>query len=165
MSWIAPVFIAVLTGTLALFVAGFIGSLSVRWYHVSNFEGGAGYATVAIAIFGGMAAFLLGLGISRFTGGPSALGFFKGLGWSWSAVLIIAAVSTAISFLLADIPPKIDGKYLDLEVEIKLPAGNTNFNAGVTTNITLVLGSVINHVQRKSQKGEVNVTRACANWR
>jgi hypothetical protein len=160
MSWIASVFIAVLTGTLALFVAGFIGALSMRWYHVSNFEGGSAYGTMAIAIMGGMAGFFLGLVISRFGGGASTPGFFKGLGWSWGAVLIIGAVSTAISFLLADIPPKIDGKYLDLEVEVKLAAGDTNFTPGITTNISLFLGSVVNHVQRKSEKGEVNIEEA-----
>ena len=160
MSWIASVFIAVLTGTLALFVAGFIGTISVRWHHVSTFEGGAGYAAMAIAVMGGMAGVLLGFIISRFVGGPSVLGFFKGLGCSWSAVLIMGAVSTVISFLLADISPKIDGKYLDLEVEIKLPAGDTNFVAGVTTNASLTLGSTVNHVQRASRKREVDLKEA-----
>src|SRR5689334_6275707 len=120
MSFIASVFIAALTGILALFVAGIIGTFSVRWHHVSTFEGAAGYSVIAIAVVGGMAGVLLGFVISRFTGGPSVLGFFKGLGYSWAAALIIAAVSTAISFLLGDVSPKIDGKYLDLEVEIKL---------------------------------------------
>ncbi len=160
MSWIASVFIAFLTGTLALFVAGFIGSLTARWFHISSFEGGAGYHALAIAILGGMAGVLLGFIISRFAGGPSALGFFKGLGFAWSAVLVIGAISTGISFLLADISPKIDGKYLDLEVEIKLPAADTNFVAGVTTNATLSLGSTVNHVQRASRKSEVDLKEA-----
>src|SRR5438128_3134474 len=103
MSWIASVFVAVLTGTLALFVAGFIGALTARWFHISSFEGGAGYHMLAIAILGGMVGVLLGFIISRLAGGPSASGFFKGLGYAWGAVLVIGAVSTGICFLLAEI--------------------------------------------------------------
>src|SRR5436190_3968927 len=152
MSWIASVFIALFTGTLALFVAGFIGTLTARWFHISTFEGGAGYHVLAVAVLGAMAGVLLGLIISRLAGGPSLPGFFRGLGCAWGAVLVIGAVSTAICFLLGDISPKIGGKYLDLEVEIKLPAGDTNFVPGVTTNASLTFGSTVNHVQRASRK-------------
>jgi len=160
MSWIASVFIAALTGTLALFVAGFIGALTARWFHISTFEGGAGYHALAIAVLGGVVGVLLGFIISRFAGGPAALGFFKGLGCAWGAVLLIGAVSTGICFLLGDISPKIDGKYLDLEVEIKLPAGDTNFVAGTTTNASVTFGSIVNHVQRASRKRDVDLNEA-----
>jgi hypothetical protein len=160
MSWITSVFIALLTGGLGLFVAGCVAAACVNWYHISGFEGGSGYFMVAIALMGGIAGVFIGLMASWLVGAASAPGFFKGLGLSWGIVLSIAGAATLIAFLLADIPPRIKGRYLDLEVEIKLPVGETNSPANVTGNSSLTLGSVVNHVQRRSEKGDLKLGKA-----
>jgi len=46
MSWLTSLGIAVLTSLVAMFAAGFVAELSVRWYRISSFEGGSGYFVV-----------------------------------------------------------------------------------------------------------------------
>src|SRR5262249_10315072 len=111
MSWITSIFIALLTGTLALFVAGCVAGACVSWYRISGFEGGSGYFMGASAILGGIAGLFIGLITSRVVAAGLAPGFLKGLGLSWGIVFGIAGVATLIAFLLADIPPKIGGRY------------------------------------------------------
>src|SRR5262249_31552608 len=137
-----------------------VAGACVSWYRISGFEGGSGYFMGASAILGGIAGLFIGLITSRVVAAGLAPGFLEGLGLSWGIVFGIAGVATLIAFLLADIPPKIGGRYLNLEVEIKLPVGETNSPASVTGESCLTLGSVVNHVQRKSEKGELNVKEA-----
>jgi hypothetical protein len=153
MSWIASVFSALLTGVVGFFVAGAVAVLCVGWYRISGFEGGAGYFVVLTAILGGIVSFFLGLIVTRLVGSGSGLAFLKGTAIAWGIVLGIGGVAALISFLLGDVPPKIDGRKLRVEVEIRLPVGETNPPANVTEEASLVLGSVVNHVQRKSETG------------
>jgi hypothetical protein len=159
MSWLSSIFISVLTGALGLFVAGFIGAGCVSWYRISGFEGKSGYFMAAIALLGGFLGSIIGIVTSRLLAG-AATGFLKGLGLSWGIVLLMGGVAALISWILADIPPKLNGQALDLEVEIRLPAGETNSPASVPGESALTLGSVINHVQRKSEQGELRAKEA-----
>ncbi len=79
---------------------------------------------------------------------------------SFGIVTSIAAIGALICWMRADIPPKIDGLELDLEVEFRLPASETNSPASAGGAWVLRFGSVINHVQRKSQDGELKLANA-----
>jgi hypothetical protein len=160
MTWFASICIAVLSGALGLFVGGFVGAGCVSWYRISGFEGKSGYFMAAMALLGALVGTLLGFGLSRLVAAGGAPGFLKGLGWSWAVVLGIGAFAALICWKLADIPPKLNGQALDLEVEIRLPAGETNSPAKAAGSCALTLGSVINHVQRKSEQGELRVQEA-----
>src|SRR5690242_14992078 len=155
MSWIASVFVALLTGGLGLFLAALVAAGCVSWYHISGFEGKSGYFVVAIALLGGIAGGILGLAISRAIGAGSGLAFFKGLGLSFGVVTAAAGIAAAIAWSLADIPPKLGGQYLELQVEIKLPAGQTNPPTSLEGKPSFTLGSVVRHVQRASTDGEL----------
>src|ERR1043166_8226881 len=98
MSWISSVVVALLTGGLALFVAGCVAGACVSWYRISGFEGGSGYFMGAIALLGGIAGMFIGLITSRLVAASPAPGFFKSLGLSWGIVLGIAGVATLIAF-------------------------------------------------------------------
>ncbi len=160
MGWFSSIFIALLTGALGLVCAGLVAGACVSWYHISGFEGGSGYFMVLIALMGGVAGLILGLVTTRVVAAGADPGFFKALGLSWGITLGIAGIAALISWQLADIPPKIDGQYLDLAIEIRLPVGETNSPAAATGDSHLRLGSLVNHTQRKSEMGELKIAES-----
>ncbi len=121
MSWTSSFFIAALTGVLGLVVAGLVTAACSEWLNVSNREGAAGYLMVAMALVGGIAAFVLGLVLSRVIAGMPEPGFFKALGISCGAVVALGGVALGIGWLKADFSPKIDGKDLALAIEVRTP--------------------------------------------
>ncbi|HMO63616.1 MAG TPA: hypothetical protein PKE47_00035, partial [Verrucomicrobiota bacterium] len=121
MTWPSSLFIAFLSGVLGLFCAGGIAALCVDWCRVSSFEGKSGYFVVFTAILGGLAAFVIGLIAARLVAGGAAPGFLKGLGVACGAVLGIALVALAVCRLFADLAPELDGKSLELEIEVRCP--------------------------------------------
>lgn len=160
MNWFASIFVAVLTGVASFVCAGIVAAACVSWYHISSFEGKSGYFVVAIAFLGGVGGFVLGLVTARVVAGGVDPGFFKALGLSFGIAIAVAGIGAWISWGLADIPPKIDGQYLDLEVEIRLPAGETNAPASLTGDSHFRFGSVVNHVMRKSEMGTLKLAEA-----
>jgi hypothetical protein len=160
MSWVSSTFIALLTGVLGLVCSGIIAGACVNWYNISSFEGKSGYFVVAMAFLGGAAGFILGLVTARVVAAGADPGFFKALGLSCGIAIGIAGIAALVSWRLADIPPKIDGQYLDLAVEIRLAVGETNPPASVSGTSHLRLGSVVNHTQRKSEMGDLKIAEA-----
>src|SRR5215470_9084510 len=100
MNWMISTFVALLTGGLGLFVAGFVAAGCVHWYHISGFEGKSGYFMGAIAILGGTAAFFIGLVISRVIAATATPGFLKEVAFSLAMVLVMGSVAALISWLL-----------------------------------------------------------------
>lgn len=153
MNWLTSLFVMTLAGIAGLLSAGLFAATYAQWYNVSNREGAAGFFIIGIAILGGFAGCIIGLVTPRFLAAP---GFWKALACSSGMVLGIAAVVTLVFYLFADIPPRIAGNDLRLEVEIKLPSGHAK-PAGETK---FTLGSVINHRQRASQPGDLHLGKA-----
>jgi len=160
MSWPLSAVVALLSGALGLLAGGLVMNACVRWYRISSFEGGSGYAVIGVALLGGVAGAILGLVTSRMLTGEGMPGFLKGVGVAWGAVLVIAALAAGIAFALADIPPTLDGNELMLEVEIKLPVEVKKSPAKGKGESFLGLASVVNHTQRKSERGELCPTDA-----
>lgn len=160
MSWLASLFIAVLTGGLGLVLAGVIANACVGWYRISSFEGKAGYFVVFMALLGGVAALVIGLVTARAVAAGESPGFFKGLGLACGITLVVAGCIALAARLMADIPPTIEGDELDLEVEIRLPVGETNAPSSATGKSFLRLGSLSGKTYRKSEMGELHLTRA-----
>jgi hypothetical protein len=160
MSWIASIFLALLTGALGVICGWIVGSACVNWYHISGFEGGAGYFALAIAFWGGVLGLIVGAITGRVVGTGTVLAFFKALGLSCGTTVGVAGIAALICWGLADIPPRIDGYLLDLQVEIRLPVGETNLPVSTGSKPCLRLGSLMNHVQRKSETGELNLAEA-----
>jgi len=87
-------------------------------YHVSNFEGGRGMLIFfALAPLGLIVGFIIGLVVALRSRGAGFGGFAKAQG----IALGLAAVVSGILYLAADHPPKLDGKPLALEFELKIP--------------------------------------------
>lgn len=125
MSWFTSFFIALLSGALALACAGMIGAVCADWYRVSKFEGGAGYMVVAVALLGCIVGFFIGLFAARLVAAGVSPGFFKGLGLALGAVLAISLVALGICRLGADLAPKMDGRFLELAIEVRCPKNFT----------------------------------------
>jgi hypothetical protein len=124
MSWPSSIGVGALSAALGLVCAGLIAQACVGWYRVTSFEGRSGYFVVASALAGAAAAFVIGVVVSRFMA-AEAPSFLKVLGAALGAVLVAALTVLALCRLLADLAPTIDGRELELEVELRLPAALT----------------------------------------
>ena len=162
MNWFVTITIGLLTAALGAFLAGCVAVAAVAWYRISGFEGLSGYFVGAIGLLGGVAGLIIGLVTARKVAASAAPAFFMGLGLSCGIVVGIAGVAALISWVLADIPPKMDGKDLDLAVQIRLPIGETILPGSVAGDSYLTLGSVnpLTHVQRRSGRGVLLVSEA-----
>ncbi len=121
MTWLVSIVVAVLSGVVSLLLTGLIANACVRWYHVSSREGAAGYFVLFLAIGGGIAGFFLGLSTARFMASHYGPGFGREIGAALAVILIIAGAAALLCRLLADVPPKLDGQKLTLEVEFRFP--------------------------------------------
>jgi len=125
MTWLLSLLIGLGTAVLGLFGAGFVASLCVRWYRISSFEGGSGYYIVFLALLGGVVGLIVGIIASRYVEVPEGPVFLKGLGVALGSMTSLLAVVTVLAWLFADIPPKIDGRPLELAIEVRAPEGFT----------------------------------------
>jgi hypothetical protein len=121
MRWIASFGIALLTSIAAMFGAGTVAGLAVDWYNVSSFEGGAGFFVVGMALVGLIGGFLIGLVVSRIEARRPQARFVRALGMSAGAAAVLLAVVGGAAWVLAGIPPQIDGEELFLLTEIRWP--------------------------------------------
>lgn len=154
MTWFGTIVTAILTGALGCVVGGYVANLSVRWYRISSFEGGAGYYVVALALGGLLAGIVIGVIVSRAVAASASPGFFKGLGISLLTMLLLVGVTGGVARLKADVPPTIDGEELELIVEARWPSTQAESPANVPGVSYLELASVSgSHVQRMAKRG------------
>lgn len=123
MRWYSWIFTAILTAIFGLFAAGMLAALLVDWYNISSFEGGSGFFVVFIALFGGIAGFVVGLIAAFVVSRRADPGFLKAVAVGWGAALAIVLAIGGIARFLADIPPTLGGETLLLQVELRYPPG------------------------------------------
>jgi len=91
-------------------------------YHVSNFEGGRGMLIFfALAPLGLLVGFIIGLIVALRSRGTGFGGFAKAQGIALGIAIGLAAIVSGVLYLAADHPPKLNGKPLALEFELKIP--------------------------------------------
>jgi hypothetical protein len=153
MSWLASIFVALLTAAVGLVLGGYLASLAVGWYRVSSFEGGAGYFVVAFALLGFVVGLVVGLVTCRAIAPALHLGAWQAFLAAQGALVALAAIVGGTARLVADVPPTLDGQKLLLAVEIRWPASATASPATDTTARHLRLFSVSGHTARNSREG------------
>ena len=114
--------IGVITAVAGMFLAIFASDYLTRLYHVPDMEGQRGMTVIFLfAPLGFVVGFLIGVISALSTRWSGVVGFIKTQGLSIVIVIAIAAAVSGLLWLRADKPPKIDGKELLLEFELKIP--------------------------------------------
>ena len=153
-SWSSTLLVAFIAAGVGLFVSGYLANLAVSWYRISSFEGASGYFVVFTALGGGLASFLLALVIARLMASGADPTIVKSLGLSLLCILTLGTMIGGSAWLLADIPPTLDGEPLLLIVEARWPADRTQSPAEVPGVSLLTLGTTtFSRVQRLSRNG------------
>jgi hypothetical protein len=160
MSWVRSIGVALLTGMVALFGAGTLASLIVEWHDISSFEGGAGFFVVGMALLGGCAGFVVGLIVARVVVRERKRPFLTGVGASCATVASILALAAGVSWLLADIPPQIDGEELFMLAEIRWPESGATAPASIAGVPYLRLGALRGSTVRRLEHGALFVEDA-----
>src|SRR5438094_8734901 len=117
-------FIALFTALVGCVVAFFVGDYLTRVGHMSNMEGGRGMFVVFVcAPLGIFVGFAIAIGIvsSLLVRRQGAAGFFIAQGWSLLIVCGLAGLLVGVPYLLSDKPPRLAGKVLLLEFELRAP--------------------------------------------
>ncbi len=123
MNWLLSLLVGFLSGIAGLVVAGGVTSVCSGWLNVSNREGAVGYLIVFVALCGGILGFVLGLGLSRWVASLPDPSFLKALAISFGAVFSLGGIALLLGWLSADFAPQLDGRSLQLAIEIRCPEG------------------------------------------
>lgn len=122
MNWLAALGVGLVSAPLTGLIVGTAAGLCADWTRMSGREGAVGYFIVAMALLGAIVGFLLGIGFARGWFGFSG-GFGKSLAFAVGSILVMSLVVCGITWLGADSNPKIDGKEVDLSIELRYPVG------------------------------------------
>ena len=115
-------FIALLTALVSCVLAFFVGDHLTRLGHMSNMEGGRGMFVVFVcAPLGIFVGLVIGIVSSLLVRRQGAAGFCIAQGWSLLILCALAGLLVGVPYLLSDKPPRIGGKELSLEFELRIP--------------------------------------------
>ena len=135
--------IACLTAIAGGFIAVISSSYLTDLYNVSNFEGGRGMLIVFFfAPVGFLIGFVVGLIFALRSRRPGFAGFATALSFALVSVFVLDGAVTGVAYLAANKPPLINGKFLTLEFELKIPPtiqfpaepSENNFHASLYAN-------------------------------
>jgi len=115
--------IALLTAFVGCLLAFFVGDYLTRLAHMSNMEGARGMFVVFLcAPLGILVGLVIGIISSILVRREGLAGFLVAQSWSLLIVCGVAGVLAGVPYLLSDKPPRIDGKRLELQFELRAPA-------------------------------------------
>ena len=121
MTWLSSLATGLVMAVVGAIALGMLADRWTAWFHVSSFEGGAGYYVIFHGLFGAIGGFILGVICSRFAVQGAESNFLRGLLLSVGWMAGVLAVLAAGSYLLADFPPRLNGRNLVVEVEVRTP--------------------------------------------
>ena len=115
--------IALLTALAGCVLAVPVGDYLTKLAHVPEMEGQRGMTVFFLCVpLGIMAGLVIGVIASTVVRRQGPAGFLIALGWSLLTVCGIAGLLGGVPYLLSDKPPKIDGKRLKLQFELRVSA-------------------------------------------
>jgi hypothetical protein len=115
--------IALLTAFVGCLLAFFVGDYLTRLAHVPEMEGQRGMTVVFLcAPLGILAGLVIGIVASILVRRQGPAGFLIAQGWSLLIVCGLGGLFVGVPYLLSDKPPRIDGKRLELQFELRAPA-------------------------------------------
>ena len=117
-------FIALLTAFVGCLLAFLVGDYLTRLAHVPEMEGQRGMTIFFLCVpLGILAGLVIGVISSILVRRQGVAGFLVAQGWSLLIICGFGGLLVGVPYLLSDKPPKIDGKYLTLDFEVRIPAG------------------------------------------
>jgi hypothetical protein len=123
MRFLRAFFIALFTAFVGCVLAFFVGDYLTRLAHVPEMEGQRGMTIVFLcAPLGILAGLVIGIISSILVGRQGLAGFLIAQGWSLLIVCGLAGLLVGVPYVLSDKPPRIDGKRLELQFELRAPA-------------------------------------------
>jgi hypothetical protein len=115
--------IALVTAFVGCILAFFVGDYLTRLAHVPEMEGQRGMTVFFVCVpLGIIAGLVVGIISSVIVQRRGPVGFLIAQGWSLLVLCCVAGLVGGVPYLLADKPPKLDGKRLNLEFELRAPA-------------------------------------------
>jgi hypothetical protein len=115
-------FIALFTAFVGCLLAFFVGDYLTKLAHVPEMEGQRGMTVIFLCVpLGILAGLVIGIISAVLVRRQGLAGFLVAQGWSLLIVCGLAGLLAAVSYLLSDKPPKIDGKFLTLDFEVRVP--------------------------------------------
>jgi MFS family permease len=122
MRFLRAFFIALFTAIVGCVLALFVGDYLTRLARVPEMEGQRGMTVVFLCVpLGILSGLLIGTVSAVLVGRRRVAGFLIAQGWALLIVCGVAGLLAAVSYLLSDKPPKIDGKFLTLDFEVRVP--------------------------------------------
>jgi hypothetical protein len=114
--------IALLTAFVGCILAFFAGDYLTRLAHVPEMEGQRGMTVIFLCVpLGILAGLVIGIISAIVVRRRGLAGFAIAQGSSLLIVCGLAGLLAAVSYLLSDKPPRIDGKFLTLDFEVRVP--------------------------------------------
>jgi hypothetical protein len=115
--------IALLTALAGCILAVFVGDYLTKLAHVPEMEGQRGMTVFFLCVpLGIITGLVIGIVASILVRRAGPAGFFVAQGWSLLVLCGVAGLVSGVPYLLSDKPPKLDGKRLNLEFELRAPA-------------------------------------------
>ena len=117
------VVVGLITSIIGCVLSFPVGNYLTKLLRVPDFEGQRGYALIFICAPLGLAAgFIIGLIVALRARRPGLAGFGAAQGLSILITGVVAGLMFVVPYLLSDKPPRIDGKRLTLDFELRIPA-------------------------------------------
>src|SRR5882724_7981133 len=115
-------FVALLTAVVGCVLAFFVGDYLTRLAHVPEMEGQRGMTVIFLCVpLGIFAGLIIGIVSSILVRRQGPAGFLIAQGWSLLIVCGLAGLLVGVPYVLSDKPPRIDGKQLELQFELRAP--------------------------------------------
>lgn len=116
-------FVALLTAVVSCVLALFVGDYLTRLAHVPEMEGQRGVTVIFLCVpLGIVAGLIIGVISSILVRRQGPAGFLIAQGWSLLIACGLAGLLGGVPYVLSDKPPRIDGKRLELQFELRAPA-------------------------------------------
>jgi hypothetical protein len=116
-------FVALFTAFVGCVLAFFVGDYLTRLEHVPEMEGQRAMTIFFLCVpLGILAGLIIGIVSAIVVRRQGFAGFLAAQGWSLLTVCGVAGLLAGVPYLLSDKPPRIDGKRLELQFELRAPA-------------------------------------------
>ena len=123
MRFLRALVVAFLTAFAGSILAIFVGDYLTKLAHVPEMEGQRGMTVFLVCVpLGFLTGSVIGIIASIMVRRRGSAGFFVAQGWSLLIVGGLAGLVGGVPYLLSDKPPRIDGKQLELQFELRTPA-------------------------------------------